>query len=115
MSRGVLGMAVEAVSLCGPGLRDWVSSQPVLSGNEHYQPAPIILQPPPGLSAAEQRRAVPSVRLALSVGAAAVERSGLDPIRLPAVFASSAADGQNIDAILNALTLPAREVSPTRF
>jgi hypothetical protein len=115
MSTGSLCVSVEAVSLCGPGLRDWISSQPVLTGIERYQAAPIILQVPPGLSAAEQRRTVPSVRLALGVGAAAVRQSGLDPARLPAVFASSGADGQTIDAILNALTMPGREVSPTRF
>jgi len=111
----LLPIYVEAVSLCGPGLQDWASSQPVLAGNDRYHPGPTVLPAPPGLSAAEQRRAVPSVRLALSVGAAAVRQSRLDPAVLPAVFASSGADGQTIDAILTALTLPAREVSPTRF
>jgi Beta-ketoacyl synthase, N-terminal domain len=115
MSMGSLSVSVEAVSLCGPGLQDWASSLPVLTGKNRYQPAPAILPSPPGLSAAEQRRAVPSVKLALSVGAAAVRQSRLDPASLPAVFASSGADGQTIDAILTALTLPAREVSPTRF
>jgi beta-ketoacyl synthase-like protein len=115
MSTGTLCISVEAVSLCGPGLQDWRSSQPVLTGIERYRAAPIILQVPPGLSTVEQRRAVPSVKLALSVGAAAVMQSGLDPASLPAVFASSGADGQTIDAILTALTTPGRDVSPTRF
>jgi hypothetical protein len=42
-------------------------------------------------------------------------QSGLDPRGLPAVFASSGADGETIAAILTALTAPGREVSPTRF
>jgi hypothetical protein len=49
------------------------------------------------------------------VGGAAVRQSGLDAATLPAVFASSGADGETIDAILDTLTTPAREVSPTRF
>jgi hypothetical protein len=42
-------------------------------------------------------------------------QSVLDPAALPAVFASSGADGETIDAILATLATPTREVSPTRF
>ena len=115
MSPGVLRVGVEAVALCGPGLRDWESSRPALSGAEAYVAAPIVLQAPAQLSAAERRRAVPSVRLALGVAAAAVAQAGLDPSLLPTVFASSGADGQTIAAILEALASAQREVSPTRF
>jgi hypothetical protein len=115
MRIGVLRVGVEAVALCGPGLPDWTSSQPVLSGAAAYRAAPIVLQAPAQLSAAERRRAVPSVKLALGVGAAAVAQSGLDPGQLPAVFASSGADGETIAAILAALATAHREVSPTRF
>jgi hypothetical protein len=115
MNPGSIRVAVEAVALCGPGLPDWTSSQAVLTGAQDYRAAPIVLQAPAQLSAAERRRAVPSVKLALGVGAAAVTESELDPGNLPAVFASSGADGETIVGILAALATPSREVSPTRF
>jgi hypothetical protein len=119
MNSSVIRVSVEAVAVCGPGLPDWETSQPVFSGHQAYRPAPIVLQAPAQLSAAERRRAVPSVRLALGVGAACVahwgQAAGLDPGSLPAVFASSGADGETIVAILAALATASREVSPTRF
>jgi lambda repressor-like predicted transcriptional regulator len=115
MNSGIIRVGVEAVALCGPGLPDWPSSRLVLAGAAPYRPAPIVLDAPAQLSPAERRRAVPSVRLALGVAAAAVAQSGLDPKTLPAVFTSSGADGETIAAILSALATPEREVSPTRF
>ncbi|HVY16327.1 MAG TPA: beta-ketoacyl synthase chain length factor [Rhodopila sp.] len=110
-----LVVGLEAAALCGPGLPDWAASLPVLTGATPYRPEPLMLAPPPQLSPGERRRAVPSVRLALGVGMAAVEQSGLDAAALPAVFASSSADGETIDAILATLCTATREVSPTRF
>lgn len=110
-----LVVGVEAVELRGPGLANWVMSQPILAGTEMYRPAPIVLDAPAQLSSAERRRAIPSVKLALTVGAGAVARSGQDPRMLPAVFASSGADSETNSAILLALMTPGREVSPTRF
>ena len=115
MNGGVIRVAVEAVELCGPGLPDWSTSRPVLCGTEAYRAAPTLLEAPVQLSAVERRRAIPSVKLALRVGAAAVAQSGRDPADLSAVFASSGADGETIVAILAALATPGREVSPTRF
>jgi hypothetical protein len=115
MNAGSIRVGVEAVAIRGPGLPDWLSSRRVLAGLEPYRAAPVVLDAPAQLSAAERRRAIPSVRLALGVGAAAVAQSGRDPRTLPAVFASSGADGETISAILSALTAPGREVSPTRF
>jgi hypothetical protein len=115
MITSVIRVGVEAVAVRGPGLPDWLSSRAVLAGTEPYRAAPIVLEAPPQLSAAERRRAIPSVKLALGVGTAAVARSGLDPAGLPAVFASSGADGETITAILSSLATPEREVSPTRF
>ncbi len=106
---------VEAAELLGPGLPCWDTARPVLAGHEPYVPADFVLPPPAQLSPAERRRAIPSVRLALAVGAAAIAGSGLDPATMPAVFASSGADGETIGGILSALALPGREVSPTRF
>jgi hypothetical protein len=115
MSASRLRVGVEAAALCGPGLPDWIMSQPILTGEAPYRREPLVLIPPPQLPPAERRRAVPSVKLALTVGMAAVSQSGLDPGALPAVFASSSADGETIDAILATLTSVTREVSPTRF
>jgi hypothetical protein len=115
MTAGLIRLGVEAVAICGPGLPDWRSSRPVLAGAEPYHATPVVLQPPPQFSAAERRRAIPSVKLALCVGSAAVALSGFDPRSLPAVFASSGADGETISAILSALATPGHEVSPTRF
>jgi len=115
MTGGSIRVAVEAAELCGPGLADWDTSEAVLAGSATYRAAPVVLQPPAHLSPAEQRRAVASVKLALAVGAAAVERCGRAATTLPAVFASSGADAETISAILATLTTPAREVSPTRF
>jgi hypothetical protein len=122
MSPGVIHIGVEAVALRGPGLLDWETSRAVLRGDAPYRAAPIVLDPPAQLSTAERRRAVPSVKLALGVAAACMDQAGLgrdqagcDQAGLPAVFASSGADGETIAAILAALVTPGRDVSPTRF
>ncbi len=108
-------MAIEAVELRGPGLPDWSSGRRILAGDEPHRPGPVVLEAPPLLSAAERRRAIPSVKLALAVATGCVAHSGHDPRCLPTVFASSGPDGETIAAIQVALAAPAREVSPTRF
>ncbi len=110
----MIRVAVEAVEVLGPGLVNWRAARPVLAGCEPYRAAAVVLEPPGQLSPAERRRAIPSVRLALAVGAGAVEQAGRGSA-LPVVFASSGADGDTISAILEALVTPSREVSPTRF
>lgn len=114
MSRRVR-VGVDAIALLGPGLPNWITSRAALAGADPYHAAPVELPPPTQLSPAERRRAIPSVKLALAVGAAAVEQSGHDPRTLSAVFASSGADGETITSIMSALMKPSREVSPTRF
>ena len=111
----MIRISVEAVEVRGPGLLNWHSSRRVLAGVELYRAEPVVLEAPRQLSPAERRRAIPSVRLALGVGTGAVEQSGIDPACLPAVFASSGADGDTISSILSALATNAREVSPTQF
>lgn len=115
MSQGSIRVAVEAVDVRGPGMANWSLGRPVLAGLKPYRAEPIVLEPPLWLSPAERRRAIPSVKLALGVAKGAVEQSGHDPKLLPAVFASSGADGETNTAILSALASPGREVSPTRF
>ncbi len=115
MTAPSLRLWVEAVALCGEGLPDWSAARKVLAGQAPHIAAPVVLTAPDQLSPAERRRAIPSVKLALTVGAAALAEAGLDAADLPAVFASSGADGETINAILTALATPSREVSPTRF
>lgn len=115
MSQGIIRVAVEGVDLRGPGLANWTQSRPILAGQEPYRMEPTVLEPSAWLSPAERRRAILSVRLVLGVAKGAVEQSGHDPKLLPAIFASSGADGETNTAILSALATPGREVSPTRF
>lgn len=112
---GHLRVGIEGVALLAPGLPDWATSQPILTGVQAYSPAPLVLPQPPELPPAERRRAIPSVKLAFTVAAAAVRMSGRSPQNLATVFASSGVDGETIEAILAVLTTPGREVSPTRF
>lgn len=115
MSDSILRVAVEAIEMCGPGIANWSDGRAILTAAKVYIPGPVTVGAPAQLSAAERRRAIPAVRLALAVGLAAVAQAGLDPKTLPVVFASSGADGETISAILEALATLSREVSPTRF
>jgi hypothetical protein len=115
MNPGGVRVGVEAVEICGPGLENWESGRLVLAGDAPYCPASIVLPAPPQLSPAERRRAILTVRLALTVGTGAIARSDLDPTTLPAVFASSGADADTINSILLRLATPDRQVSPTQF
>jgi hypothetical protein len=104
---------VEGVGLCGPGLDGWTASVPVLSGALDYAAAPTRLPPATLLPANERRRAVQTVKLALVVGAEALQAARREPG--PTVFASSGGDGDTIHQILSVLASPDRDVSPTRF
>jgi hypothetical protein len=53
--------------------------------------------------------------LALGVALEAASQAGVDPAELASVFSSSGGDGQNCHELCQALSLPSREVSPTRF
>src|SRR6202000_169217 len=64
---------------------------------------------------AERRRTGRGVKLALSVALEATTAAGVDPKQVPSVFSSSGGDGHICHEICQALALPAREVSPTRF
>lgn len=106
---------IRGVGLCGPGLAGWGASRAVLAGAQPYMPAPTGVPPSTLLPANERRRAVPTVKLALAVGAEAFAGSGLDPAETASVFASSGGDGDTIHEIMNTLASPERALSPTRF
>lgn len=106
---------VEAVGLCGPGLEGWSQSRRILAGAVPYEPRATQVRPVDLLPANERRRAVPTVRLALAVGAEAFAAAGRDAAATPTIFASSGGDGDTIHEILKVVVSSNPEVSPTRF
>ncbi len=106
---------IEGVGLCGPGLPGWESSCAILAGVRPYVSAPAVVPPSALLPANEQRRMVSTVKLAMAVGSEAIFHAGRDAAVTPTVFTSSSGDGDTVHQILEALTTPEREVSPTRF
>jgi hypothetical protein len=99
----------------GPGLPDWPRAAAVLRADTPYAPLRTELPPPAALPPAERRRAGRVVRLALAIGAQAVEAAGVAAATLPSVFSSSGADGDNCHEICMALASHERAISPTRF
>lgn len=109
---------VRGVGVWGPGLPGWEAARAVLAGRARLDPGLPPLPAPAILPAAERRRAGPVVRLALAVAQEATSASGIDPARLPSIFASANGDGPVVHAILEALAASpdaARAVSPTQF
>jgi len=110
-----LHAAIASVGVVGPGLPDWPATARILCGASSWTHGPTVLPQPLALPAAERRRTGAVVRLSLAVGLEATGRAGIDPARLPAVFASSGGDGQNCHEICEALASADRQLSPTRF
>lgn len=106
---------VEGVGITGPGLNGWQASQPVLAGAAPYVDAAVVIPPCDLLPSAERRRTGLPVKVALAVGLEATVNARRDAAGLPAVFASSAGDGENMHCIFEMLANNGREVSPTRF
>jgi hypothetical protein len=106
---------VEGVGIAGPGLNGWQASQPLLAGGAPYIDASVVIPPGDLLPPAERRRTGLPVKLALAIGCEAIAQSQRNASELPAVFASSAGDGDNIHYIFDMLSKNGREVSPTRF
>jgi Beta-ketoacyl synthase, N-terminal domain len=106
---------VSGLGVLGPGLANWPQTAAVLAGQQTYRPAPTVLPMPTILPAAERRRTGRVVKLALGIALEATSQAGEDPAALASVFASSGADGHNCHELCLALSLPGREISPTRF
>lgn len=106
---------IEGLGVLGPGLSGWQTSQPVLAGTVPYVEAAVVIPPNDLLPSAERRRTGIPVKLALAVGCEAIAHSQRNASELPAVFASSAGDGDNMHYIFDMLAKNGREVSPTRF
>jgi Beta-ketoacyl synthase, N-terminal domain len=106
---------VEGIGVLGPGLNNWAHAVEILCRRQPYLFAPTVLPVPAMLPAAERRRTGRVVKLALGVALEAATSAGVDPTQTPSVFSSSGSDGHICHEICQALALPAREVSPTRF
>ena len=106
---------IEGIGILGPGLNGWEASRLILSEIAPYHDAAPVIPPSDLLPSAERRRTGIPVKLALAVGCEAVAQSQHNASRLPAVFASSAGDGDNMHYIFEILSKNGREVSPTRF
>ncbi|HMC13819.1 MAG TPA: beta-ketoacyl synthase chain length factor [Gallionellaceae bacterium] len=106
---------IEGVGVLGSGLNGWQASQPILAGTAPYLPAALAIPPGDLLPSAERRRTGVPVKLALAIGCEAVAQSQRNASELPAVFASSGGDGDNMHYIFDMLSQNGREVSPTRF
>jgi hypothetical protein len=75
----------------------------------------LVIPPSDLLPSAERRRTGVPVKLAIAIGCEAIAQSQRNAAELPAVFASSAGDGDNMHCIFEMLSQNGREVSPTRF
>jgi hypothetical protein len=111
----VIRVYLEGIGVFGPGLDGWAASQPILAGAQDYVSAETRVPAADLLPANERRRAVQTVKIALAVSAEAFTAAARDPAQTATIFASSGGDGDTIHEILHVLSLPAREISPTRF
>ncbi len=104
---------VCGIGLLGPGLNDWVQGAAVL--RQGWQPAPTVVPAPQRLPATERRRAGTVVKASIGAADQALAAAGLDAAAVPTVFTSSTGDPLNCHLLCEALALPQRWVSPTRF
>jgi hypothetical protein len=117
MPMSTLTGCIQSLGLLGPGLTDWSAARAVLNGELAHLAARTVLPPPGVLPAAERRRAGRVIKLALAVGAEALEHAhcAVDVRALPTVFTSSGGDGDNCHEICASLASRERLISPTRF
>ena len=106
---------VNGIGVLGPGLANWRQTAAVLADPAAYLPAPTVLTTPTLLPSAERRRTGRVVKVALAVALEATTHADTNPALLASVFSSSGGDGDNCHELCQALALPGREISPTRF
>jgi hypothetical protein len=106
---------VDAVALLGPGLDGWTHAAPILCGTAAYVPGETRLPKLELLPPVERRRTGLPVKLALAVGAAALEAAGVAPDQVASVFTSSGADGEIMHDVCVTLASDDRQISPTKF
>ena len=110
-----LTVHISGIGLLGPGLADWATGQHALRDSTVWQHAPTVVPAPQRLPATERRRAGNVVKASIVVADQALAMSGQDAATLPTVFTSSTGDPLNCHQLCEALALPERLVSPTKF
>lgn len=106
---------IEALSVLGPGLPDWVTAQSILRGAENYQQSPTPAVSCGYLTPNIKRRTSLHMQIALQAAEKALKQSELDPSKVELLFASSEGDLNIADEIFAALTHPEKLVSPQKF
>ncbi|MGH8583892.1 MAG: beta-ketoacyl synthase chain length factor [Gammaproteobacteria bacterium] len=106
---------LQGVGVMGAGLEGWVQARSVLAGLSDPVPAAMPEPNPDLLPMNERRRCPATARWALAVAHEALDASGLGSAELASVFASSDGDGALVHALLESLTGPERQPSPTLF
>ena len=117
-SHEVLQCHVLSIAVLGPGLPSWDVARSILGGEQRYQRTEFEIPAVTWLPPTERRRVGKMVRLALTVGNAAVRAAAIDASKVATVFTSSSGDGDNCDAIFTTLAhneKSERFISPTRF
>lgn len=112
---GQLQFGIGGIGLLGPGLCDWQSALPLLREPGLWSAAPTVVPAPLRLPATERRRAGAVVKASIVVADEALRGSDIDPADLATVFSSSTGEPLNCHLLCEALALPERLVSPTRF
>ncbi|MDR2837355.1 MAG: beta-ketoacyl synthase chain length factor [Azonexus sp.] len=110
-----MNVYLKGIAACSAGFENWETLRNHLAMSAPLQ---ADFEPKPQgalLPAVERRRASATVRLAVDVAQAALQRSGLSAQDVALVFASSNGDTNTINNICLALATPERFVSPTNF
>lgn len=108
-------VTVESIGLCAPGMVGWEAAVPVLRGAAPLDATAVPAFKPNLLPPNERRRTTALIKLALQTAEDALAHSRFAMNELASVFASAEGDGEIVDRICSALTLPDHPVSPTHF
>ncbi|CAN5372336.1 beta-ketoacyl synthase chain length factor [soil metagenome] len=112
---GSMTVYLSGIGLLGPGLTDWNAAREILAGRAPWVNAPTLVTASTRLPPAERRRAGDIVKLSMAVADQACADAHIDPQTLATVFSASTGDAKNCHSLCEALALPDRLVSPTRF
>lgn len=111
----MLEAAILGLGVVAPGVDDWPAMRALLRGEMPWPDAPLNIPKPALLPANERRRTTTLIRMAIGVAEQAQQQSGLSASELACVFASSEGDTAIVDRLCEALSQPAKPVSPTQF
>ncbi|MBR0701961.1 beta-ketoacyl synthase chain length factor [Bradyrhizobium diazoefficiens] len=106
---------IDSVAVSGPGMAHWQEAAAVLRNPSGWVTTGVVRDNVAGITAAEQRRTTPLIRLALQVAAQLSAASTLDLAKATAVFATSWGDSQVVENVLATLPVPGSPVSPLHF